>query len=204
MASSAPAPTTPRARRRTTRCSTATTCCPPSSRRWAPPRSEETSPGRRRHSRRCAGPVTGRRLTACRRVSDLPSAVAYSACIRSHGVPNFPDPDSSGQVPKADPQGTRCQQHPAPGSPASLPAPVPKQRPYAQRQFTPAMLRIRCLPTGPGAAGGERRTEVRPVHAPRQAWVGGIGAALLIGALAGLLPAIRAARLSPTQALWSI
>jgi hypothetical protein len=24
--------------------------------------------------------------------------------MRSHGVPNFPDPDSSGQLPKADPQ----------------------------------------------------------------------------------------------------
>lgn len=33
-----------------------------------------------------------------------PSAVAYSHCIRSHGVPNFPDPPSSGVVPKADPQ----------------------------------------------------------------------------------------------------
>ena len=33
-----------------------------------------------------------------------PSAVAYSTCMRSHGVPNFPDPDSNGQVPKADPQ----------------------------------------------------------------------------------------------------
>ena len=33
-----------------------------------------------------------------------PSAIAYSACIRSHGVPNFPDPGSDGQVPKADPQ----------------------------------------------------------------------------------------------------
>ena len=33
-----------------------------------------------------------------------PSAVAYSACVRSHGVPNFPDPGSDGQVPKADPQ----------------------------------------------------------------------------------------------------
>ena len=39
---------------------------------------------------------------------------------------------------------------------------------------------------------------------PTEAWVGGLGAALLIGALAGLLPAIRAARLSPTQALWSL
>ena len=33
-----------------------------------------------------------------------PSAVAYSACVRSHGVPHFPDPDSSGQLPKADAQ----------------------------------------------------------------------------------------------------
>jgi putative ABC transport system permease protein len=39
---------------------------------------------------------------------------------------------------------------------------------------------------------------------PPEAWAGGLAAALLIGALAGLLPAIRAARLSPTQALWSI
>jgi putative ABC transport system permease protein len=39
---------------------------------------------------------------------------------------------------------------------------------------------------------------------PAEAWAGGITASLLIGALAGLIPAIRAARLSPTQALWSI
>ena len=39
---------------------------------------------------------------------------------------------------------------------------------------------------------------------PPQAWVGGLGAALAIGAIAGLLPAIRAARLSPTEALWSL
>jgi hypothetical protein len=31
------------------------------------------------------------------------SFVAYSACMRSHGVPNYPDPDSSGQLPKPDP-----------------------------------------------------------------------------------------------------
>jgi putative ABC transport system permease protein len=43
-----------------------------------------------------------------------------------------------------------------------------------------------------------------PVVIPPEAWAGGIAAALLIGALAGLLPAIRAARLSPTQALWSL
>ena len=37
---------------------------------------------------------------------------------------------------------------------------------------------------------------------PPEAWAGGLCAAVLIGALAGLLPAIRASRLSPTtQAL---
>ena len=38
---------------------------------------------------------------------------------------------------------------------------------------------------------------------PTEAWAGGIAASLIIGALAGLIPAVRAARLSPTQALWS-
>ena len=28
------------------------------------------------------------------------SAVAYSRCVRAHGIPNFPDPDSSGDIPK--------------------------------------------------------------------------------------------------------
>jgi putative ABC transport system permease protein len=36
---------------------------------------------------------------------------------------------------------------------------------------------------------------------PVEAWAGGIAAALAIGALAGLLPALRAARMSPTEAL---
>ena len=31
-----------------------------------------------------------------------PSAVAYSACMRSHDVPNYPDPGSGGQLPKGD------------------------------------------------------------------------------------------------------
>lgn len=32
--------------------------------------------------------------------ANSPSAVAYSACMRSHGVGNFPDPTSGGQLPK--------------------------------------------------------------------------------------------------------
>ncbi len=39
---------------------------------------------------------------------------------------------------------------------------------------------------------------------PATAWAGGLGAALLIGAVAGLLPAVRAARLSPTEALRTV
>ena len=39
---------------------------------------------------------------------------------------------------------------------------------------------------------------------PTEAWAGGIAAAIAIGALAGLLPAVRAARLSPTQALRTV
>ena len=39
---------------------------------------------------------------------------------------------------------------------------------------------------------------------PALAWAGGLGAAIAIGALAGLLPAVRAARLSPTEALRTV
>ena len=39
---------------------------------------------------------------------------------------------------------------------------------------------------------------------PALAWAGGLGAALITGVLAGLLPALRAARMSPTEALRSV
>jgi putative ABC transport system permease protein len=39
---------------------------------------------------------------------------------------------------------------------------------------------------------------------PAQAWAGGLASALLIGAVAGLLPAIRASRLAPTVALRTV
>lgn len=39
---------------------------------------------------------------------------------------------------------------------------------------------------------------------PTEAWAGGIAASVVIGAVAGLIPALRAARLSPARALWSV
>jgi putative ABC transport system permease protein len=39
---------------------------------------------------------------------------------------------------------------------------------------------------------------------PPLAWGGGVASAVIIGAIAGLLPALRAARLSPTEALRTV
>jgi putative ABC transport system permease protein len=39
---------------------------------------------------------------------------------------------------------------------------------------------------------------------PTAAWAGGLVAAVMIGAIAGLLPAVRAARMSPTEALRTV
>lgn len=39
---------------------------------------------------------------------------------------------------------------------------------------------------------------------PPEAWLGGLAASLVIGSIAGFMPALRAARMSPTQALWSV
>jgi putative ABC transport system permease protein len=57
---------------------------------------------------------------------------------------------------------------------------------------------------GAAATGIFARHKAWAVVIPPEAWAGGIAAAVLIGAVAGLLPAIRAARLSPTQALWTL
>jgi putative ABC transport system permease protein len=57
---------------------------------------------------------------------------------------------------------------------------------------------------GAAATAAYARGHGETVIIPPQGWAGGLAAALLIGALAGLLPAVRAARQSPTQALWSI
>ena len=60
------------------------------------------------------------------------------------------------------------------------------------------------LATGAAATAIYAHTKHWSTVIPTLAWAGGLAAALLIGALAGLLPALRAARMSPTQALWTV
>ena len=57
---------------------------------------------------------------------------------------------------------------------------------------------------GAVATAAYARGHGEAVLIPPEAWAGGLAAAVVIGALAGLLPAIRAARLSPTQALLAV
>lgn len=57
---------------------------------------------------------------------------------------------------------------------------------------------------GAGATAIYATTRRWAIVIPTAAWTGGLASALLIGAIAGLLPAIRAARLQPTQALWTV
>jgi putative ABC transport system permease protein len=54
---------------------------------------------------------------------------------------------------------------------------------------------------GIGVTTGYAMTQTWPTTVPAWAMIGGVGATLVIGGLAGLYPAIRAARLSPTEAL---
>jgi putative ABC transport system permease protein len=77
-------------------------------------------------------------------------------------------------------------------------------------QFLSEAILLALIGGAAGVGAGDLFTAVY-AHArhelvviPAFAWAGGLGAATLIGAIAGLWPALRAARMSPTQALWSM
>jgi putative ABC transport system permease protein len=60
------------------------------------------------------------------------------------------------------------------------------------------------LAIGAGATAIYAHTKHWSIVIPTVAWAGGLSAAIAIGALAGLLPALRAARIAPAQALWMV
>jgi putative ABC transport system permease protein len=78
---------------------------------------------------------------------------------------------------------------------------------------TQFLFEAMLLAVGGGATGvlagaattiGYARSRHWSSEVPITAWVGGLIAAALIGCIAGLLPAVRAARLQPTEALWRV
>jgi putative ABC transport system permease protein len=81
---------------------------------------------------------------------------------------------------------------------------------HIRMQFLAEAILLAVAGGGVGVAAGALATAVYAsikgwaIVIPATAWAGGIGAALAIGAIAGLLPALRAARMSPTQALWAL
>jgi putative ABC transport system permease protein len=77
-------------------------------------------------------------------------------------------------------------------------------------QFLSEAILLAVLGGAAGVAAGAAATAIYAsakhwaIVIPALAWVGGIAAALAIGAVAGLLPALRAARMPPTDALRTV
>jgi putative ABC transport system permease protein len=81
---------------------------------------------------------------------------------------------------------------------------------HIRLQFLTEAILLALLGGTAGVAAGVLATAIYAsskgwaVVIPPVAWAGGIASALAIGAVAGLIPALRAARMSPTEALWSL
>lgn len=82
-------------------------------------------------------------------------------------------------------------------------------RGHIRTQFLNEAILLSVLGGAAGIAAGVATTAIYAtakgwnIVVPTVAWTGGFAAALFIGAVAGLLPAVRGARMSPTEALWT-
>ncbi|WP_020579604.1 ABC transporter permease [Actinopolymorpha alba] len=83
-------------------------------------------------------------------------------------------------------------------------------RGHIRIQFLAEAILLAVLGGAAGVAAGVAATAIYAttkdwsIVIPTVAWAGGFAATILIGAVAGLIPALRAARMPPTQALWSL
>ena len=83
-------------------------------------------------------------------------------------------------------------------------------RGHIRVQFLAEAILLAVIGGAVGVAAGIAATAIYAstkdwtIVVPTIAWVGGLAATVLVGAVAGLLPALRAARMSPTEALWTL
>ena len=83
-------------------------------------------------------------------------------------------------------------------------------RAHVRRQFLTEALALAAIGgvagvvLGAAVTAGYASTQDERIVVPLAGVLGGVGASILVGAIAGLYPAVRAARLAPTEALRSV
>jgi hypothetical protein len=95
------------------------------------------------------------------------SAVAWSRCVRSHGIPDFPDPGSSGQVPKETAQQLGVSDsvlRAATGACAALNPHQPPSQAQQRQQLTDDLKFAQCMrshgvPNFPDPTSSDGRVE---------------------------------------------
>ena len=107
--------------------------------------------------------VPSRTSTPAGRSASTPSAIAYSGCMRAHGVPNFPDPDNSGNLRAVGPQQLGVSTSLYQAAEQTCRRALPTGGLAATTD--PAVPAGRRLSARPGAATADRRAKVRPVPA---------------------------------------